>query len=98
MISEYCNQTVSHKAKTGVNDYNEPTYAEAVNIKARVEYAHKMTRDRYGQEVTSTTQVYTETAVGLDDVLTIDNIDRPAIMVKKTPDLDGNICFYEVML
>lgn len=98
MLDMYANQTIAWKQKTGTDDFNDSTYAAAVNIKARFEYKRQIIRDRYGQEKVSEAQCYTETAVNVDDIITYDGIDWPVKAITSNCDLDGTVIFYEVSL
>ena len=97
MISEYLNQSITLKSKSSVNAYNESTYTNST-IKARFEYKRRMVRNNEGEEVLSTAQVFTETQVKPDDVLTFDGRDWQVVTVENCVDLDGSVHHYEVYL
>ena len=97
LISEYLNQSITLKAKASVNAYNESTYTSST-IKARFEYKRRMVRNRDGEELLSTAQVFTEAQVKPDDVLTFDGRDWQVITVENCVDLEGNVNHYEVFL
>lgn len=93
MIEFYANQTLEHKAVTGINEYNEPTYSTS-NIKGRKEPGNKLIRNNEGEEVVSSALVLTETEVSVGD-----KIDgRLVLKVDEAAGLDGTIEFYEVYL
>ena len=87
-ISEYLNQSITLKSKSSVNAYNEATYSSST-ISARFEYKRRMVRNNEGEEVLSTAQVFTETQVKPDDVLTFDSRDWQVVTVENCVDLDG---------
>jgi len=95
VIDVYLNQIVTLKSKASVNAYNEATYT-STSIKARYEYSRKLTRNKNGEEVESTAQVFTTTQVKPDDVLTFDSIDWNVIAVENQVDLNGTVNHYEV--
>lgn len=97
MLTEYCNQSLTLKSKSSVNEYNEPTYT-ASTILGRFEYNRKMVRSKTGEQVISEAQCYTKTAVKPDDVITFDGTDWVVISVANIVDLNGAISHYEVIL
>lgn len=96
MISAYMNQAAIWKAVTSNDQYNEPTYADAVDIDCRFEYKRKMVRNKEGQEVVSEATMFTKSAVKPDDVITYYEIDWTVLVVANEVGLDGTVEFYEV--
>ena len=97
MLDIYFNQTVTWKAVSSVNEYNEAT-TTSTSIPARFEYKRKKVRDKNGVEVISEAQCYTESAVKPDDIITYDGVDWPVVTVENCVGLEGEVLFYEVML
>jgi hypothetical protein len=97
MISNYTNQAVTHKAKSSVNEYNETTYTSS-SIKARFQYKRQLVRDKKGEQVISEAEIYTETAINVDDVITFDSRDWTIRNVLNMYDLDGSILYYKGVL
>lgn len=98
MIGVYANQTATWKKRTGVNEYNEPSFAASQTIKCRLEPRLKMVRNREGQEVVSESVLYTESAVSYGDVITVNGIDFPVINAYPMPRFNGSTAYYEVRL
>jgi hypothetical protein len=92
------NQTAVWKRKTGVNEYNEQSFAADETIYCRIEYKGRMVRDSQKQQIMSEISVYTVSAVKPDDVIVIDSVEYPVLTVANQADLDGDILFYEVRL
>jgi hypothetical protein len=93
MISAYTNQSLTWKHVSSINEYNEPTYATSI-IKGRKETGFKMIRDAQGQETVSSAQVFTKSAVAVNDKID----DKLVIAVDSQITLNGSISFYEVYL
>lgn len=97
MISDYCNQTFVWKSKSGVNDFNEPSY-EDKTTKGRLEFKRRLIRNKLGQEVISEAKYFTNDNIKVDDALVYDNRNWIVISVSPQADLDGNVQFHEVSL
>lgn len=93
MISAYTNQSLTWKHVSSINEYNEPTYATST-IKGRKETGFKMIRDAQGQETVSSAQVFTKSAVVVNDKID----DKLVIAVDSQITLGGSVSFYEVYL
>lgn len=89
----YLNQDVAWETKTGQDFYNEPTYS-STSIKARKEKKRRMVRDAQGEEVISETTVYTQSGIGLEDMIDGEEIINASEWVDK----DGSVIGYEVFL
>lgn len=98
MIEAYTNQTAVWKAKGEVNQYNEPTYADPVTIKCRIEYKNRMVRNKQGQEIISESTIITKSPVKSDDIITFDDTDWVVIISAPQAGLGGSTEFYEVMM
>jgi len=72
MLSNYVNQNVSLKTRTGENQYNEPTYTTST-IKGRFIYKNELFRLEGGEEATSQAILYTMATVKKGDVITADS-------------------------
>lgn len=97
MLESYANQNITLKTKGAVDAFNQATFATST-IQGRLQYKRTMVRDSQGQNVQSEAQVFTMSAVALDDLITVDGVDYPVITVEKTVGLDGDVIWYEVYL
>lgn len=93
MISAYINQSLTWKHVSSINEYNEATYTTST-IKGRKETGFKMIRDAQGQETVSSAQVFTKSAVVVNDKID----DKLVIAVDSQITLGGSVSFYEVYL
>jgi len=90
---EWFNQTVTIEPFTGVNTYGEPQYGDPVQYSAFVQHKTKLVRDRTGQEVVSTAQVYLDGSVdvGIQDRITLPEGSQPVILsIEVLPDETGS--------
>lgn len=92
-MGRYLNQTVTWKAKTGQDKFNEPTYSSS-EIAARKQKKRQMVRNAQAEEVISQTTVYTQSAIGLEDQIDGEQV----ITVSEWIDRDGSIVGYKVFL
>jgi hypothetical protein len=97
MISEYINQSVTLKARTGQNQYNEPTYSSST-IKGRFIYKRELFRLENGEEVLSNAILYTMATVSEGDVIVSDSKDWVVRSVYPAVKLNGIQGFTKVML
>jgi K+-transporting ATPase c subunit len=97
MLSDYANESITLKVKGAVNGANEATFT-TTTILGRLQQETRMVRDRQGQLVQSTSQLFTKSAVALDDKVTMGGQDFPVINVAPMKDLDGTILWREVYL
>jgi len=97
MISEYLNQTVTHKTVSNVNNYNEKTYS-STSTSARFIYKREMIRNADGEEITSKAIVYTKTELSEGDVITHDSKDWVVRFVYPWIFLDGSVMGYKGVL
>lgn len=98
MISSYLNQTVSHQTKTGVDEYNQPTFSTAVDIPAKYEYSRKEVLNREGERVISESVCFTTAEVKSGDIITFDGINWPVIIATPERGLGGEVDHYECRL
>ncbi|MBW2561268.1 MAG: hypothetical protein JRE40_10505 [Deltaproteobacteria bacterium] len=90
---EWFNQTVTIEPFTGVNVNGEPQYGAAVQYSAFVQRRTRLVRDRAGQEVVSTAQVYLDGSVdvGIQDRITLPDGSQPVILsIEVLPDETGS--------
>jgi len=90
---KWFNQIVTIEPFTGVNAYGEPQYGAAVQYSAFVQRKTKLVRDRMGQEVVSTAQVYLDGSVdvGIQDRITLPDGSQPVILsIEALSDETGN--------
>ena len=93
MIEAYANQSLTLEKAGALNSYGEFTYATST-IKGRKQTEFKLVRNSTGQEVVSTAQVFTTTAITVND-----RIDgQVVIAVQSAVDIDGAVQFYQVYL
>ena len=97
MISEYLNQTVTHKTVSSVNNYNEKTYS-STSTSARFIYKREIIRNADGEEITSNAIVYTKTELNEGDVITYDSKDWVVRFVYPWMFLDGSVMGYKGVL
>jgi hypothetical protein len=94
LFSEHLNQTVSYEQFLSQDGYNKPTFSAAQTVAARVEGRRRMVTTLEGENIISSTTVFTQTAV-----TTLDKIDsRRVLEVMNMVDGEGNIIGYEVLL
>jgi len=93
LLDRYANQSLTWKHVTAINEYNEPTYS-STTIKGRKETGFKMIRNSQGQESVSSAQVFTESAIEVNDLID----DKLVMAVDTQIKLDGAVGFREVYL
>ncbi len=98
MITSYLNQTVSHQAQSGKDEYNQTSFSSAADIAARYEYSRKKVINRKGEEVISEAVCFTKVEVKPGDIITFDGINWPVIFVSVERGLSGEVEFYESRL
>lgn len=85
MLEDYCTQSGEWKHKTGIDDYNQPSY-DTKTIACRILDQEKLVRNKQGEQVLSTSTVFTQENVQLDDL-----INGRAVIGRKNLDLlDGS--------
>jgi len=97
MLSNYVNQNVTLKTRTGQNEYNEPTYSSST-IKGRFIYKRELFRLENGEEVLSNAILYTMATVSEGDVIVSDSKDWIVRSVYPAVKLNGIQGFTKVML
>jgi len=97
MLSNYVNQNVTLKTRTGQNEYNEPTYTTST-IKGRFIYKRELFRLENGEEVLSNAILYTMATVSEGDNITSDSKDWVVRSVYPGVKLNGIKGFTKVML
>jgi hypothetical protein len=93
MIRAYLNQSVTWKHVASLNTYNEPTYS-STTIKARKEGVNKLINNQTGQVAVSSTRIFTESAISVNDLID----DRQVLRVDAVVGVNGAISHYEVYL
>ncbi|MBN1319963.1 MAG: hypothetical protein JXA87_03890 [Thermoleophilia bacterium] len=92
MIRNYLSQTLYHQAKLGDNEYSQPTFAKAVEIKGRWVEKRRIVRNAQGREVVSEISVTLagDSAVAPGDRLSSDGeLYFDVITVSSFPGLGG---------
>ena len=69
-LNKYLNQTAELEVKNGVDRYGHQSYADPVTIPVRREGNIKLVRSTNGEEITSTTTIFSTT-----QILPLDKID-----------------------
>jgi len=95
MITNYLNQTISLKTKTG-NDGYGPVFDLPVLVKVRWEGKRRLVMNSQGIEVVSEARVYIEREVNPGDILIYKNNNWTAIACSEAVTLNGIIMWYEV--
>ena len=93
MLDRYANQSLTWKHFTAIDAYNEATYS-STTIKGRKETGFKLIRNSQGQETVSSAQVFTESAIEVNDLID----DKLVMAVDTQIKLDGGVGFREVYL
>lgn len=90
----FLKQTTSWEAKTGENDWGDPTYAAAVSLPARVEEKQRRVLNASGNEVLSETRVML-----VDEVAVGDRLDGSVVQARESiVDVGGNTLGWTVFL
>lgn len=97
MLSNYINQSVTLKTRTGQNEYNEPTYTSST-IKGRFIYKRELFRLENGEEVLSNAILYTMSTVSEGDNITADSKNWVVRSVYPAVKLNGIQGFSKVVL
>lgn len=97
MLSNYVNQSVTLKTRTGQNEYNEPTYTSST-IKGRFIYKRELFRLENGEEVLSNAILYTMSTVSEGDNITADSKNWVVRSVYPAVKLNGTQGFSKVVL
>lgn len=84
MLEDYCTQSGEWKHKTGIDDYNQPSY-DTKTIACRILDQEKLVRNKQGEQVLSTSTVFTQENIQLDDLFN----SRVVIGRKSLDTLDG---------
>lgn len=99
------NQTINVAASTGVSGAGDPTYGAATPLDVRLEKKRRIVVDASGDEVTSGTTIYTDTAIDMHDRIWFPGdspsdptLARLPLAVDKHPDEDGTVHHYEVFV
>jgi len=82
------------KRSSGNGPSGKPIYAEPVEIICRKQQRIRIVRNREGQEVVSTTEVWVRTIVGYDDLID----DRPILAIAEGKALTGETDFWKLCL
>lgn len=92
-LNKYLNQTAELEVKNGVDRYGHQSYAEPVTIPVRIEGNVKLVRDMNGEEVTSTTTIFSTIQIlPLDKVNGVEVINSMQ-MVNRQGQVIGWECF-----
>ena len=92
MLQNYLRQKLVVEHFVDSNEYDEYTYSEPVEYRARIQQKVKMVRNTQGQEVVSNAQIYLEGKVPITvkDRITLPDGMQPLIQsISNTPDKYG---------
>jgi len=92
MLQNYLRQKLVVEHFASSNEYDEYTYSEAVEYRARIQQKVKMVRNTQGQEVVSNAQIYLEGKVPItvkDRITLLDGMQPLIQSVSTTPDKYG---------
>ena len=89
MLEEYANQSLTLAKHGTISDCGEYPYTSTSTISGRKETGIKIVKNQYGQEVVSTSTVFTETDIDIDDKIDGDIV----IAIDDAVDLDGVVLF-----
>ncbi|AGK98169.1 hypothetical protein [Clostridium pasteurianum] len=92
MIEDYFNSNVVWKKSTGTNAYDEKTYENIDTPCLKIDKI-RLTRNKLGEQVSSTSTIRMKNEPGYDDMLD----DRTIITINSMNGLDG-IEGYEVLI
>lgn len=103
IVNDYLNQTVSWKRRTGVDDWNSPTFAAAVTLPARVEERRRRVTTSAGSEIVVATIVTVAREIFVGDQINVTDTDPDnyyEVQTRETegPDLDGEIEGWRALL
>lgn len=84
MLEDYCTQSGEWKHKTGIDDYNQPSY-DTKTIACRILDQEKLVRNKQGEQVLSASTVFTQENIQADDLIN----SRVVIGRKSLDTLDG---------
>lgn len=95
MIESYFTDTAQLKRSLGIGASGKPSgFAEAVSMLCRKQDHIRIVRDRSGQQVTSSTEVWTRTEIGYDDLVD----DRPVLAISEGKGLTGERDYWKLYL
>lgn len=94
MIETYFTDTATLKCSLGNGPSGKPVYADPVEIACRKQQHIRIVRDRSGQEVTSTTEIWVRTDVGYDDLVD----ERPILAIAEGKTLTGERDYWKLYL
>lgn len=97
MLSHYTNQSITLKARTGQNEYNEPTYSTST-IKGRFIYKRQIIRNVQNEEIVSDAILYTMDTVSEGDIVVSDEKEWVVRLVYPAIRLNGVKGFSKVVL
>ena len=94
MIETYFTDTVKLRRSLGLGPSAKPVYEDPVSAWCRKQDHIKIVRDRTGQEVTSSTEVWIRHEVGYDDLVD----DRPILAIAEGKTLTGERDYWKLFL
>jgi hypothetical protein len=98
MIQDYLNQDITLKTKTGVNEYNEPTFSTST-VRARLEPDAKKIMLLNGEVITTKGRVFLWNIPNLGDKVSWGTfVDLEIFEISGIVDLGGKIVGYECLL
>lgn len=92
-LRRYLNQTASFEAKSGIDRYGHQTYNSAVTIPVRREGKIKLVRNLNGEEVASTTTIFSTTQIQPLDKIDGNEVINVLEMVNREGAVIGWECY-----
>lgn len=104
-LAALLNQTITVQAPTGVDNYGSPTGGSQSSVSARVELYSREVVNARGERVITTHRIYTQDAIGIDDLIWLPGADtaetseaRRPQRVDSHPDENGATHHYETVV
>ena len=94
MIETYFTDKAMLRCSLGNGSSGKPIHADPVEMVCRKQQHIRIVRDREGQEVTSTTEVWTRANVGYDDLVD----ERPILAIAEGKGLTGERDYWKLFL
>lgn len=98
MLKNYTNQTVIWKAVDNIKDNGAKTYKPTALIPCRMDYGHKLVRDKNGNETVSTAAIVTNAPVNVGDAIELNKRNHDVIASNPIAGLNGKTHHYEIYI
>jgi len=94
LLNAYLNNRIEHFKRTGLDEFGQPQYADAVSIKCRIENKQKLIRKPDGETSMSDTRIITNVPVASGDKIG----ERVVIAIEDMTGLPGKAIGYKIYL